>query len=111
MIGGTMKRSLVLLAALGALVVAGCGSDKKDKSTSASKPAPAASSTTAASGSDIAVSMKNIQFNPKAIQAKVGQTIKWTNDDSVEHNVTATKGEDFKSKNFGQGQSYSYKVD
>jgi plastocyanin len=55
--------------------------------------------------------MKNIQFVPKSVTAKVGQTVKWTNNDSVDHNVTATSGETFKSKTFGQGGTYSYKLD
>jgi plastocyanin len=54
--------------------------------------------------------MKNIQFTPKSITAKVGQTVKWTNDDSVDHNVTATSGETFKSSTFGQGATYSHKL-
>jgi len=54
--------------------------------------------------------MKNIQFAPKSVTAKVGQTVKWTNDDSVDHNVTATSGETFKSSNFGQGANYSHKL-
>ena len=56
------------------------------------------------------VAMQNIAFNPSTIHAKVGQTIKWTNDDSVDHNVTATSGETFKSSNFGQGSTYSTKL-
>ena len=59
----------------------------------------------------LAVTMKNIQFLPKAVSAKVGQTVKWTNADSVDHNVTATKGEGFKSKAFGKGGTFSYKLD
>jgi len=54
--------------------------------------------------------MKNIQFAPKSVTAKVGQTVKWTNDDSVDHNVTATSGATFKSSTFGQGASYSQKL-
>jgi plastocyanin len=55
--------------------------------------------------------MKNIQFAPKAVTAKVGQTIRWTNADAVDHNVTATKGEELKSKAFGKDGTFSYKLD
>jgi plastocyanin len=92
------------LALVGALV-AGCGSSSSN-SSSASTPAA-----TPAAGSDaVAVSMKNIQFAPTSVTAKVGQTIKWTNDDSVDHNVTAKSGATFTSSTFGQGKTYSYKA-
>jgi plastocyanin len=52
--------------------------------------------------------MKNIQFSPKDANVKVGQKVTWTNDDSVQHNVTATAGASFKSQNFGQGSTFSY---
>jgi plastocyanin len=104
-----MLRSFSLLLAGGAIALAGCGSSNSSSdSTAASTPAAA---TPAASGSTIAIHLKNIAFSPTTVTAKVGQTIKWTNDDSVDHNVTATKGESFKSDNFGQGGTYSYKLD
>ena len=114
-----MKRlySVVACLALGGVLVAGCGSSSSSsKSNSNSTPAaaPPTTSTAAAkpaAGGTVAISMKNIQFVPKSMTAKVGQTVKWTNDDSVDHNVTATSGETFKSKNFAQGGTYSYKLD
>jgi plastocyanin len=65
----------------------------------------------ASAGNTIAVTMKDIKFDPEAVTAKVGQTIKWTNEDTVDHNVTATKGEEFKSKAFGKGGTFSYTLD
>ena len=115
-----------------ALGAAGCGGDdNNDSSSSAGSTgteqsggggggayAPPASSTetkasggASSSGNTITVKMQNIQFDPKSLNAKVGQTIKWVNDDTVDHNVTATKGEEFKSKDFGEGGTYSYKLD
>jgi plastocyanin len=52
--------------------------------------------------------MKNIAFAPTSVTVKVGQKITWTNDDSVDHNVTAKSGASFASSNFGQGGTYSY---
>ena len=40
---------------------------------------------------------KNIQWAPKAITVKVGETIKWTNQDPVAHTVTAKSGAKFGS--------------
>jgi plastocyanin len=115
-----MNRPFVL-AALGlacvALGFAGCGSSSKKSSSSASSsstPAPAPTSTAAPSasaGKTVKIVMQNTAFSPKSISAKVGQTIVWTNEDPFDHNVTAKKGENFKSKNFGQGAKYSYKLD
>jgi plastocyanin len=92
-----MLRSLVVLLAAGALV-AGCGSSSKKSSTS---------STPAAGGT--AVSMKNIQYSPTSLTVKVGQTVTWTNDDTVVHNVTADDGT-FKSSTFGGGKTFSWKA-
>ena len=112
-----MKRlySVAACLALGGALVAGCGSSSSSsKSSSNSTPAAApATSTPAAApaaGGTVAVSMKNIQFVPASVTAKVGQTVKWTNDDSVDHNVTATSGETFKSNTFGQGATFSQKL-
>ena len=88
---------------------ASAGKKASGKKASAGKNASGGAS--APAGKTIAVTMKNIQFAPKALSAKVGETIKWTNGDSVDHNVTATKGETFKSKAFGKGGTFSYKLD
>ncbi|HEY4748677.1 MAG TPA: plastocyanin/azurin family copper-binding protein [Steroidobacteraceae bacterium] len=113
-----MKRlySVAACLALGGALAAGCGSSSSSSSNTSSAPAaapPATSSAAAApaaAAGTVAVSMKNIQFVPKSVTAKVGQTVKWTNDDSVDHNVTATSGATFKSSNFGQGGTYVQKL-
>jgi plastocyanin len=114
-----MKRLHCIAAgvAVVAVLLAGCGgsSSSSSKSSSSSTPAAAPASTGSsaakpAAGGAVAVSMKNIQFSPKSITARVGQTITWTNDDAVDHNVTATSGGAFKSGNFGQGKTYSTKL-
>ena len=113
-----MKRlySVAACLALGGALVAGCGSSSSSSSNSSSNSTPAAAPATStpaaapAAGATVAVSMKNIQFAPKSVTAKVGQTVKWTNDDSVDHNVTATSGETFKSSTFGQGATFSHKL-
>jgi plastocyanin len=52
--------------------------------------------------------MQNIAFDPKAVTVKVGQKVTWTNDDSVDHNVTSQSGETIKSDNFGKGGTFSF---
>jgi plastocyanin len=107
-----MTLRVSLLAVPLVLLAAGCGSSSKSSSSS---PAPPATTSTAAKapasssgGGGTAVDMKNIAFSPKAVTVKVGQKITWTNQDSVDHNVTATAGASFHSSNFGQGGTYSF---
>jgi plastocyanin len=93
------------------LVAAGCGSSNSDNNSSSNtktqKPAAAAPKK---SGKAAAVSMKNIQFSPKALTVAKGTTVKWTNDDSVNHDVTKTGGPGPKfasgSGNLAQGATY-----
>jgi plastocyanin len=106
-----MRRLALLLATL-ALVAAGCGGDD-DTDTGATEAQPTASTTAdsgggAASSGDVAISMKNIQFDPAEATAKVGQKVVWTNDDSAPHNVV---GGPIKSETFGQGETFEYTPD
>jgi plastocyanin len=115
-----MRRIVLLLCAAGALAAAGCGSSNNSSSSSSSTPAASSSSTPAASSSstpaassssssgEVAIKMQNIAFDPKAVTVKVGQKVTWTNDDSVDHNVTSQSGETIKSQNFGKGATFSF---
>jgi plastocyanin len=103
---------------LAAATVAGCGgSDKKSDTTSSAgggtaPVAPAttqATSTPAAAAGEVKVSMKQIKFVPETITAKVGQTIKWTNDDPFAHTVTAKTGATFDSGPVNAGATYTFK--
>jgi plastocyanin len=106
-----MSRLLALLFACLALaiVAAGCGGDDSDDSgggdsggaaapaETEEQPAPSAEEPTdtgGGGGGGPQVSMKDIKFNPETLKIKTGQTVTWTNDDSVGHDVT---GDDFKS--------------
>jgi plastocyanin len=111
-----MRRAFTLstLLAVAALALAGCGGGGDGSTTGggSSTPAPATTTGGASGGgggaAPVAVSMKDIAFSPQSVQAKVGQKIDWTNDDSVAHNVTATSGASFRSSDFGQGSTFSY---
>ena len=57
------------------------------------------------------IAYRNIAIDPDTLKVKVGSTIKWTNYDSVEHNVTSEGGAaKFASKNFGEGGTYEIKA-
>ena len=106
-----MRRILVALSAVLALALglAACGGSSGGGSTSASTSAPSSSS--GGSGGGVTIKMQNIQFSPKDTTVKVGQKVTWTNDDNTDHNVTADSGADFKSKDFGNGGTFSFTPD
>jgi plastocyanin len=112
-----MRRILLALCAALALaiVIAGCGgSDNGGSSSSASTAASSSSPSSSASssaGGGVEIKMQSVQFAPKATTVKVGQKVKWVNEDSVDHNVTAESGADFKSKDFGKGGTFEFTAD
>ena len=112
-----MRRILLALCATLALTaaVAGCGGSDNGGSSSASSASTSAStssgSTASSGGGEVEVKMQSIQFAPKATTVKVGQKVKWVNEDSTDHNVTADSGADFKSKDFGKGASFEFTAD
>ena len=103
-----MKRFALPLLAVAALAAAGCGSsnDKSSSSSSSSSSTPATSTASGgAGGKTVTIDMKDIQFSPSSATVKVGQTVKWVNDDSAPHNVT---GGPLHSKTFGQGGTFEF---
>lgn len=101
-----MRRNAVALVALLAVsvVLAACGGGGS---------APSSSS----SGSDgvIEVSLKDFRFTPSEIRVKVGQTVRFKNDDSVRHNVVQATLDQAHSGNYGfaaptlmAGDSWTY---
>jgi plastocyanin len=111
-----MVRTPALLLSLAAcgLAVTGCGSSGGGSSTSDTAGAAAPATTTAgaappASGATAQVAMKDIQFTPQKVTVKLGQTVRWTNQDTVVHDVRATSGASFKSALFAKGKTYEYK--
>jgi plastocyanin len=93
-------RLITMLVACIALVIAGCGGGDDNGGGGGSS-----------SGNTVTIDMKNIKFAPQDATVKVGQTVKWVNDDTVDHDVSAKSGADFKSELFGKGKSYEWKAD
>jgi plastocyanin len=94
-----------------ALAVSACGGGGGGGSTSTAASSASTSSSSSAGGGAVQIKMQNIAFAPKATTVKVGEKVTWTNDDSVDHNVTANSGADFKSKDFGNGGTFSFTPD
>jgi len=87
------------LAAL-ALMIAGCGSGSATATPRAAN-----------SGGAPQVVMKVLEFTPTTVEARVGQTVEWTNDDSSPHNVTYMSGPRFRSsRTIPPGAKFSIRV-
>ncbi|HEX6621484.1 MAG TPA: plastocyanin/azurin family copper-binding protein [Solirubrobacteraceae bacterium] len=103
-----MRRILPALCAVVVLAAAGCGSSNSSSTSSGSSSGSASTGAASSSGGAVAIKMQNIAFDPKAVTVKVGQKVTWTNEDSVDHNVTSQSGESIKSDNFGKGGTFSF---
>jgi plastocyanin len=103
-----MRRILLALGAVVALAAAGCGGSNSSSTSSGSSSGSASTGAASSSGGAVAIKMQNIAFDPKAVTVKVGQKVTWTNEDSVDHNVTSQSGECIKSDNFGKGGTFSF---
>jgi plastocyanin len=102
-----MKRIALPVLAVLALVAAGCGGSNDDNSSSSpsSEAAPATSTESGGGGKTVTIDMKDIQFNPSSATVKVGQTVKWVNQDEAPHNV---EGGPLHSKTFGKGGTFEF---
>jgi plastocyanin len=59
----------------------------------------------------VQIAYRNIAIDPDTVRVKVGSTIRWTNYDPVEHNVTSKSGPiSFASKNFSEGHTIEFKM-
>ncbi|MGD0454609.1 MAG: hypothetical protein ABSB69_13515 [Solirubrobacteraceae bacterium] len=59
----------------------------------------------------VQIAYRNIAIAPDTVRVKVGSTIRWTNYDSVQANVTSVGGpQRIASKNFGEGGTFEVKV-
>jgi plastocyanin len=106
-----MKRSLIgatialLLVALVALVGCSSGGGSSAPATSSSG---GSSSSASPAGGGTAVVISNFAFSPAEVTVKVGDTVTWTNNDTVPHTITAAG---FDSGTFQPGATYSHKFD
>jgi plastocyanin len=110
-----MKRLPILAASLvlatGALAACG-GDDDEDGGGSTAPAQTGAQAPTQATGpapatGEVKVSIKNTAYEPKNITARVGQTIRWTNDDPIAHTVTRQGG--FDSGTLNAGANFTFK--
>ena len=91
-----MKKGMALLLALAALalVAAGCGGDDGGGDGGGSQTSEQPAQESGGGGGGKQVTMEGIKFNPANVTVSVGDTVTWTNKDTVGHDVT---GDSFKS--------------
>jgi plastocyanin len=115
-----MTKLLALLLACLALGLVACGGDDDDDGGGGGGGGAATteqpSDTGGGGGGGVEVSMQNIQFDPKDITVKPGETITFTNDESIPHDVHKQSGPggDFSSGPDGgmnQGDTFELKLD
>ncbi len=56
-------------------------------------------------GKIVDVAIQNSAFNPPSVEVSAGDTVRWTNKDSVEHTVN---GKSFGSGPIPKGQNYEF---
>jgi amicyanin len=118
-----MKRLAFIALPLVALTLAACGGSSSNSGNTATTTSPAgpaattntSSAPTAGSGggsrATVQITMKSLAFSPAAVHAKVGATVKWTNDDTPPHNVTYVSGPKFTSSpTMNPGATFSIKL-
>jgi plastocyanin len=69
--------------------------------------APGDTSAAARTGPTVKAGMKNIAFQPSRIEITTGTTVEWTNNDAVDHTVTAID-RSFDSGNMAPGATWRY---
>jgi plastocyanin len=93
-------RTLAVLAGICAALAA-CGG------SSAKSPEPAAAPTATKQTATVGVVMRNIRFRPHRVVIHLGQTVRWTNDDQVDHTVASSQLK-LASEGIGPGKTFSY---
>jgi len=95
-----MKNKILLFIVL--ILLAGCQGYQKEYNQATESSPPSVSANTNAV-------IEDFKFQPATIQAKVGETLTWTQKDGAAHTVTSTSGpESFDSGSMGKGQKFSY---
>lgn len=83
------------------VTVAACGGSPEKKAAETATPAPPPAV--------VQVTMRHNRFHPARIALQVGQTVRWTNDDTVVHTV-ASGSLHLSSEGIAGGHIYTYRA-
>jgi len=109
-----MRKALVILIIMfGVFLAIGCMGNKQPVNqtgtpvvTPVNTPvAPAGTPQPIDKGKIVDVTIQNSAFNPPSVEVSAGDTVRWTNKDSVEHTVN---GQTFGSGPIPKGQNYEF---
>jgi plastocyanin len=100
----TILGTFVLLTGL-ALV--SCGNQSYQSSTTTSGSATTAGVSTTAGAGGVQVSLKDFRMDPETVTVQVGQSVTWTNNDSVTHDVVGDNNE-FDSGTLAPGATFTF---
>ena len=94
---------LIVLSLVFLMGASGCGSYTQPTTVTP----PAATTPPAETATQTAVTISGFAFDPAEITVKAGDTVTWTNQDSVQHKVVSDNGI-FEGPAIGQGMTYSF---
>lgn len=94
---GTARRRAGLLLAAIAFTTAACGSDSGTSTTQESV------------GDVVEVTIADFAFDPSSLSLKVGDVVRWTNDQSVTHTVTSN--DDLWDATVASGDMFEHTID
>lgn len=113
-----MTRFSPLAVAAALLLAAGCGDggtvNPSEQVDTPGRTPPPVTETSGDDGTEdgvVVVVARNIDFDPRQVVVDAGTTIRWVNEDAVPHNVVAEEGADFRSEQFGKGESFEATVE
>lgn len=108
------KEIIIFLIIFGVLFVAGCAENGDSEEPTPSTPAKGVSAgeiegtegnVTAAENSIVDVEIRDYKYTPQNLTVKVGQTVRWTNKDTVLHDVV---GSGIESEYLQKGETFTY---
>lgn len=95
-----MRKPIIVILTFLALLLSACGSAPTIAPTTGAPAVPV-------TGNGAKVTISNFAFDPATITIKAGQTVTWTNQDTVAHTVVADDNS-WKSPDINNGASFSH---
>jgi amicyanin len=103
---------VVLLSLLSSLLVVACGGGNETTTSAGITDTTAATASTGSQGQPegAQVVISDYKYEPAEITIKAGESVTWTNQDSVQHNAAADENA-FEGPLLSKGESYTFTFD